>query len=96
MFKNKKTLLYLSISLSVVVITLYYWQKDRVEELTQPDLIWKDISGENEFRNKQNPDDSNDKSIPYTQVPIQNDPQFITGMNKYLWDKQKATKNICL
>lgn len=91
MFKSKNTILYLLIALIIVVIILYYWKGTGIETMMpQQDLSWKQISGENEFRNMKFPEDQSDPNLHYSKIPLQNDTAYITGMNQYLWDKQKA------
>jgi hypothetical protein len=97
MHKSKNTIMYLVIALCLVLIILYIWNKrtENKEEITMPhqDIYWKHISGEIEHRDKtHNTDitnDTNNTNLSYTKVPMENDTRFITGMNKYLWDKQK-------
>lgn len=97
MFQSKNTLAYLIALLVLVSILSYIWYKRTIntENITMPhqDIYWKQISGEDEFRNQPMDSSSNLNTIlPYTTVPMQNDTRFINGMNKYLWDKQKKTE----
>lgn len=94
MFKSKNTLFYLLVAFAVVFTLWYYWNKSSdTESLNMPhqNTHWENISGEYQFRNQISDSNTNSESnLPYTQVPMQNDTRFITGMNKYLWDKHKG------
>jgi len=93
MFKTKNNILYLVGLLILVLITLYHWKYYNTENMSimpQSDIYWHTVSGENQFRATQyGQDQTINTNIPYTQIPMQNDKAHVTGMNKYLWDKQK-------
>ena len=94
MFKNKNNISYLVVALIIVVIVLYHWNSYGTEPMMpQQDLTWKKISGESEFRNMKFSEENPPTNIPYSKVPLQDDPAYITGMNQYLWDKQKGKLN---
>jgi hypothetical protein len=73
----------------IVLFIWIYWNKQTEQLMPQQDTYWKDISGESEFRNKLQNNINIYNSHNYTPIPMRNDTQFINGMNKYLWDKQK-------
>jgi hypothetical protein len=79
--------------LIITLGVLYYWNRYNRENMSlspQDDRYWGDVSGENEFRNKVYAQDQvENTNLPYTKIPMQNDTAYITGMNKYLWNKQK-------
>ena len=94
MFKSKNTLLYLLLAFAIVFTLWYYWNKSSETEsldMPQQDTYWKQVSGEYQFRNQVSTCDNDiDTKTPYTQIPMQSDTRFITGMNKYLCDKHKG------
>lgn len=92
MFKSKNSILYLTLALIIVLIALYYWKQKTTENLSLPqsDIHWKTVSGETEFRNKKyETNQIENTNMNYSKIPLQSDTAYITGMNKYLWDKQK-------
>ena len=92
-FKSKNSMIYLIGALAVVLTALYLWNKNTFKQedmMPQQDTHWKQLSGENEFRNHSQDNSNNtNTNLSYTQIPMQSDTRFLTGMNQYLWDKHK-------
>ena len=95
---NQSTTTFLIVSLIIATLLCIYWVRYRQsqEHMTNPSLNWKDVSGENEFRNLDYQDETStqpgdwDSTTSFGSVPLESDAIYLTGMNKYLWHNQQS------
>jgi hypothetical protein len=88
----KFSVTHLIVILIVLIAIFALWKyktvKEKLSFLPQNDLYGNKVSGKNEIDFVGNNDEFQ-LPPPYRKVPIEDNAIYITGMNKYLWDKSK-------